>query len=273
MIRKLLFFLLFFCAACLTVLAQDAPESDSLEEMVEPAASDAEPVENEDSVSQNRYRELMQAITDTQYAVVPVPSGTFGNEEQAEKQARSFDFTEKIPKPKEDKKPRKVEKEEPSFDFMAWMPVLKYLLIGILVLVLAYLVYRLVIVGNGQSNQTNETLISWETDPDKIAFEQLEAWLQKALAEQQFAYAVRVLFLMVLKDFSKREIIIWKRNKTNRDYLFEIRERELARSFRQMAHAFDASRYGNYQVNRQAFDLVQAEFNRIQIILKPQQPA
>ena len=84
-------------------------------------------------------------------------------------------------------------------------------------------------------------MISWETDPDKIAYEQLEVWLQKALAEQQFAYAVRVLFLMVLKDFSQREIIIWKRNKTNRDYLFEIRERELARSFRQMAHAFDAS--------------------------------
>jgi hypothetical protein len=241
--------------------------------MVESDVPEAEPVVDEDSVSQNRYLELMEAITDTHYAVVPVPAGTFGNEEQAEKQARSFDFSEKIPKPKEEKKPEKVENEGPSFDFLGWLPVLKYVLIGILVLVLAYLVYRLVLSGKGEKNQPNETLISWETDPDKIAYEQLEVWLQKALADQQFAYAVRVLFLMVLKDFSQREIIIWKRNKTNRDYLFEIRERELARSFRQMAHAFDASRYGNYQVNRQAFDLVQAEFKRIQFILKPQQPA
>lgn len=271
MIRKLIFFYLFFLGLGTILLAQTSvdtiPEASEYEEEIS-----QEPAEDKDSLKLARYQALMAAVSDTQYSVQKVPQGHFGDNELAEKRAREFDFSEKIPKPEEKKDPDVKKKKSSSLDLMGLFPVLKYLIIGLLVLALAYLVYRIMITGKGES-ATSEALITWETDPDKIAFEQLESWLRQALTDQNYAYAVRVVFLMVLKDLSKQEIILWKRNKTNRDYLFEIRQPELARSFRTLAQAFDASRYGNYRVTHRSFEMVQSQYQQIQRILNPQQPA
>ena len=284
MIRKLLFLflgILFWLNTGSSLWAQVETDSTPIDttttiydETVEEESDEAEEEEeiDEDSLQRKRYNDLIAAVTDTHFVVAKVPEGKFGNEELAEKQAQSFDFTENVPRKKKETKTEE-KKPESSFDLLRLLPVLKYILIAFLVLILAYLVFRMVSTASKTEKISQEMLISWETDPDKIAYGQLEAWLKSALEEKNFAYAVRVLFLMVLKEYSKREIILWKRNKTNRDYLYEIRQPELARPFRIMAAAFDASRYGNYKVDQRSFEHIQAQFSQIKSILAPQMPA
>jgi hypothetical protein len=78
---------------------------------------------------------------------------------------------------------------------------------------------------------------------------------------------------MVLKDLSSMELIVWKKNKTNYDYLKELKDTGVQLSYRKISIAFDAARYGNYTVTETSFSVIKGHFDAIQKSIKPTNPA
>jgi hypothetical protein len=90
-----------------------------------------------------------------------------------------------------------------------------------------------------------------------IAF---ESELQKALAANDYRLGIRLLYLQMLRNLSEREIIQYKVDRTNNDYLMQLYGSPYYKSFFQLTRHFEYSWYGQFPVDRTTFDRIQSDF-------------
>ena len=91
----------------------------------------------------------------------------------------------------------------------------------------------------------------------------LERFLREALAQQNYPLAVRIYYLQIIKDLSQNGAIQWSKEKTNRDYLGEMRVHSLAQPFREATRAFEYTWYGNTPLSRADFDRLEPAFKSL----------
>ena len=91
--------------------------------------------------------------------------------------------------------------------------------------------------------------------------------LQKAIDQEAYNLAVRLYFLNALKELTQKQLIQWKKDKTNRDYQWELSNHYLKKDFKQLVNIFDHVWYGNRLINQQDFQAIEPYFqNFIQLI-------
>lgn len=83
-----------------------------------------------------------------------------------------------------------------------------------------------------------------------------------AQSERQHDYrsAVRYQFLSVLKILADRKLINWNPEKTNKDYLEELKSSVLEAEFKELAHIFDYVWYGEFEVNEESYRHFKKQF-------------
>lgn len=246
----------------------------SEEESIQSEEGDEEATKREMAIRKSKYDSLLLNAANVRYDTVRNPVTVVHDSASWKAETNGFDFTEYPPK-KIDKKPEKV--NEP-FRFPDWnlgwlAPFVKYgslmLLIGLMVWLISMVVKQYI----SEPELSKDDLLSWEVNPDKISYDKLEELLQTYLRENNHRQALRILFLMVLKDLSSMELIVWKKNKTNYDYLRELKDTGVQLPYRRISIAFDAARYGNYTVTETSFLVVKGHFDSIQKAIKPTIPA
>jgi hypothetical protein len=110
-----------------------------------------------------------------------------------------------------------------------------------------------------------------KVDPDspEIDLEQIEEnihesdfryYINKALEQQNYKLAVRLYYLHLLKELSTRALIRWKKEKTNRDYLLELRKTPLAHDFSQLTMVFDRVWYGGDTLSETEYRALEPHF-------------
>ncbi|MFC2721065.1 MAG: DUF4129 domain-containing protein [Flavobacteriaceae bacterium] len=70
---------------------------------------------------------------------------------------------------------------------------------------------------------------------------------------RDFRYAVRYQFLWILKILADKNIIEWNPEKTNRDYMTEIKEKQLQGKFRDATKIFDYVWYGEFEIDENSY--------------------
>ncbi|HLT47855.1 MAG TPA: DUF4129 domain-containing protein [Rubricoccaceae bacterium] len=101
-------------------------------------------------------------------------------------------------------------------------------------------------------------------DAEDIAEVDLDALLRRALAERRHRDAVRLLYLRALQALAAGGLVDWQKDKTNRDYLREVRRADagLARPFGEVTQLFEWVWYGEAAVDDARFAAVRARFDR-----------
>lgn len=84
----------------------------------------------------------------------------------------------------------------------------------------------------------------------------------EAIGEQDYRMAVRLHYLLALKQMTDKGLIDWRNWKTNDDYVQEIKDQDLRFSFNQMTLVFDFTWYGEFEMNAQNFVSAQNMFER-----------
>ena len=98
---------------------------------------------------------------------------------------------------------------------------------------------------------------------DNIHESDLEAFIGKALAEKKYTLAVRLYYLLLLKELSTAGLIRWKRDKTNRQYLNELGKTGLAPGFLRATRVFELAWYSEYEIDETSFRQIEPEFKSI----------
>ena len=94
-----------------------------------------------------------------------------------------------------------------------------------------------------------------EIDFDKI--------IAEAISNKHYRIAIRYLYLKSLRDLSLKGFIIWKADKTNLDYLNELRLPAFEKPFGEVTRLFDYAWYGNIEINEPLFQRIKIVFDKL----------
>jgi hypothetical protein len=97
-------------------------------------------------------------------------------------------------------------------------------------------------------------------NPEIITKSELELRLENALLNENYREAVRVYFTLILQELIALEYIQWKREKTNHDYLRELKHNDVRSQFWQSVRVFDLVWYGEYLLDKSRFEKIQPHF-------------
>lgn len=90
----------------------------------------------------------------------------------------------------------------------------------------------------------------------------MEILIEKSLKEGNYMLTVRLYYLWAIKELSNKRLIKWKRDKTNRDYIREMRKTEFNKPFRDVTRIFERVWYGAQEELQQSdFLVIQKKLN------------
>ncbi len=84
--------------------------------------------------------------------------------------------------------------------------------------------------------------------------------IAEALAARQYRLAVRYLFLQTLQRLADQKLVAWQADKTNHDYLRELRASNFHQPFQKLVWWFEYVWYGDFPVNEALFARAQSAF-------------
>ena len=94
-----------------------------------------------------------------------------------------------------------------------------------------------------------------ETNFDKLT--------KKALKKENYRLATRYLYLKSLQQLSKKEIIKWNFDKTNSEYINEIKNTNTKDLFKRASYIYDYVWYGEFTIDKDSFNQNQELFNQL----------
>ena len=77
--------------------------------------------------------------------------------------------------------------------------------------------------------------------------------------------AVRYQFLFILKKLSDKKLIIWNPEKTNKDYVAELKAAHLKNEFYNLSYIFDYVWYGEFSINEQSYGKFKNQFHSFKL--------
>lgn len=87
--------------------------------------------------------------------------------------------------------------------------------------------------------------------------------IEQAVADGNYRRGVRLLYLRALKQLNDRELINWRRDKTNHEYLRELRTSHLQGPFADATWLFEYVWYGDQPVNETRFRSIRETFSNL----------
>jgi hypothetical protein len=102
--------------------------------------------------------------------------------------------------------------------------------------------------------------LPFEENEANIHFIDFDKLIADAVGQGQYRRAVRLFYLRTLKQLSDREIIDWRPDKTNHDYLREWKRPDIEPGFRRLTTLFEYICYGDFGIDRDRFEQTQRAF-------------
>jgi hypothetical protein len=104
-----------------------------------------------------------------------------------------------------------------------------------------------------------------ETDemPQDIFAINYQKEIDKAAAQGNYRLAVRMMFLRLLKNLSDKNIINYRQDKTNLDYLTEMYASAYYSDFFRLTRHYEYSWYGKFDISYEAYQLIADEYDQL----------
>lgn len=143
-------------------------------------------------------------------------------------------------------------------------PVIKILLYICIIALLVFIIIKIFgkhFLKNNISTESDKILI--RDIEEKPMESDLEKYLLEAIKQSDFKLAIRLYYLIVLKALHTKNVIIWKKNKTNTDYLSELMSKHYYMQFATQTNLFEFVWYSNLKINAQQFEKIKPSFESL----------
>lgn len=88
--------------------------------------------------------------------------------------------------------------------------------------------------------------------------------IERAAAQRDYRLAVRLMFLRLLKNMADRNIIRYKQDKTNIDYLLQLYSTTYYNDFFRITRNYEYSWYGKFEVSEDAYKIIRTDFDHLE---------
>lgn len=252
---KGLVLLFYFLAVIRPSIAQDFSEESSLS-----TTQEMPPVVIENDLTQtNKLQD--------EYQNQPLDNSKNNNWQKARDGLKYETDKEKVEKSKKIKDKNESTNSKPRSSFWSGLPagagqIIAYTIaLSILGFVIYYLLANtLWIKSKNQKIKIEST--HHEIDLDEVEFPELQMLLKNALNSGDFRQAIRWQYLLSLKTLTELKFILWKKQKTNHDYMLEMSANPKFNQFSNITLVFEKVWYGNSMVNERFYKEVEPAFNQ-----------
>ncbi len=157
---------------------------------------------------------------------------------------------------------------EKAVGFLAtFLRVVPYLLLGILIFILIKFFLKVNANAMRQAKKDSST-VTLSEEEHLIRNEDIQALIRKALADNDYCLAIRYYYLFLLQKMSDQELIDWQLQKTNDDYLKELRTQELKGPFKTITRLYDYIWYGSFALDKAKYQQAERAFIHLQKTLE-----
>jgi hypothetical protein len=128
-----------------------------------------------------------------------------------------------------------------------------YVLIPLAVIFILWKLFgeKFFLYGSSKKNKIN-----FEEAPENIHEINFDKLIQEAISKQQYRLAVRLSYLLILKELTIKNVIVWSPEKTNYEYLGEIKENRIRDQFAHNTLMYEYVWYGDFEINQNNFSKV-----------------
>jgi hypothetical protein len=142
----------------------------------------------------------------------------------------------------------------------------------IIIMILLYLFKEGISPSNPKVKALGET-VSLEDIEENLNAHDPSDLIQQATLAGNYKLAIRLYYLKTLRELSLVGKIVWKKDKTNREYAYELKASPLQSNFQEATLIFERIWYGDLPITQSEFTQVQPTFEellqKITKIIKP----
>ncbi|WP_338377065.1 DUF4129 domain-containing protein [uncultured Flavobacterium sp.] len=139
-----------------------------------------------------------------------------------------------------------------------FMKIIAFIIIGFVIFMIVKIIINKEggwVFGKSSKNIKVSDLV--EENIHTIDFKKL---ITDSKSEKEFRTSIRYYYLWLLKSMSDKNIIEWDIEKTNSDYLYEIKNPEIKSEFQFLSYIYEYSWYGEFAVSETDFQKVEKSF-------------
>ncbi len=188
--------------------------------------------------------------------------------QQWQKAASGLDYSKDRPEAEKPEKEKPFSSDNtPAINWGAQFQVLGNILQVLAILAAAvaigYGIYRMIREPRNRRIARDGAEITLDNLDAYIHETDLDRFLREALEQKNYPLAIRLYFLQIIKDLSQNGSIRWSKEKTNRDYLREMKPHPLSAPFQKTTTTFEQVWYGNAPVTQSDFEHLEPEFKEL----------
>ena len=202
---------------------------------------------------------------------VPAQSQPFNEETWRKASQQIGDYQDKKERPKDqsqqkrmniEDKFKRIKEEEPkpttlpNVNAEAWAGFFKILAIVLGLAVIGGLIYSFM----GGTSKTNTKLAVEELESSLAEMEEnlptvdVETPLEKAIRLGEYRMATRMYFLLIIQKIANQGVIKWRKDKTNRAYINEVRQQSYLPQFMSAVLTYEKAWFGVGEVTKDDFE-------------------
>ncbi len=155
-----------------------------------------------------------------------------------------------------------------AYEFVAiLLKTLPYLILGGIIGLMIWLFIRL-IPARSLLEEQESPQVFLNNEETIMRSENIGELIDDAIKEKDYRLAVRYYYLQLLQQLHKKKLINYEFQKTNSEYLNEIKPGYLHTDLKKVMRIYDFIWYGNFSISEMDFHLAQRYFQELQTSTK-----
>jgi predicted secreted protein len=158
---------------------------------------------------------------------------------------------------------KKTKQNPPTVPNVPWnsnvLRIIAFILIIAVILLILYFVLKNTSF-NRKVKEKSVSLADLSQPVESIDDLDINSLLEQAIRSENYKVAIRLYFLGLLKKLNAHGLIIWKKDKTNHDYLTELFSRPYFEGIRGLTLAYERVWYGEHPLSAESFRNLENDF-------------
>ncbi|MCC7244632.1 MAG: DUF4129 domain-containing protein [Saprospiraceae bacterium] len=249
---------------CISTLWIQAQTETTIPVEAVPVEAEAFQAEETTLPEEETYEEM---VTESRPAPPPAPVDMRRiDDEKWDKTSGKMDYSKDVPNPPKEIKPVA---NTPDTNWLGAFEglgtILQVLAIIIAIVLIGWGVWRMMDQPANRRIATDGVVINAENLDAYLHETDLDVFLREALQAQDFKLAIRIRYLQAIKHLTDRGQIQWAKEKTNREYVREMRPQPKGEAFRQATQVYERAWYGNRPLRATEFAVIEPLFTGLMV--------
>ncbi len=135
----------------------------------------------------------------------------------------------------------------------------------VIVIFVIYLIAKAIMNKEGQwifGKNSDKKIINYDEIEKNLHLVDFEKLIQNSLQSDEKRLTIRYYYLWLLKKMSEKQIIEWDVEKTNSDYLYEIKNEAQKEDFAYLSYLYNNIWYGEFELDENTFAKARNAFEK-----------